>query len=194
MRTGVGAIPPPPVTCTGGGRSLSDSQLRISVHRVDQNLILPHLRQHLLPMRPKLGVFTSRMMRRWSVSDGNKALDQSTPVVLPMQADSKDPVAIELLPRLSSVESFAGSRIQEESEPEATSSEARRHQSMMQEHEVLLLIPDKELRLREPPGLGEHRHMDLEALHVSDELVHFGVGTIGTVLKATHVLKREPNP
>jgi hypothetical protein len=88
------------------------------------------------------------MMRRGGMSDGNKALDQSTPVVLPMQADGKDPVAIKLLPRLGSVEGFAGSRTQEESKPEATSGGVRGHQSVMQEQEVLLLIPDKEFRLR----------------------------------------------
>ena len=36
--------------------------------------------------------------------------------------------------------------------------------------------------------------MNLEALHVTNELVHLGVGPIGTILKAAHVLKREPNP
>ena len=103
------AVPTSLGTSTGDSRrSLSDPQLRIGVHSLHQNLVSPHLRKHPLPMRAKLRMITSRMMRGGSMRHRNETLNQATPVILPMQSDGIDPVPKGLLPRFRAVEGYAG--------------------------------------------------------------------------------------
>ena len=94
-----------------------------------------------------------------------------------MQSDGIDPVPKGLLTRFRAVEGYAGGRTEEEPEPKAAASGAGRRQAMVQEQEVPLLIQNLELRMRRPPCLCKHRHMNLEALHVTNKLIHLGVGT-----------------